>query len=123
MPLTPVIAGQGWGVYRAAMSRLINILIVIALALMPLGMAAPAAAAAHHPAAASGAAEHCPDRNAAPLANNGIGECAMGCAAAIPPFDRIAGPPSPPATPELRVFVEPLTGLHPETATPPPRSS
>ena len=121
--MTPVIAGQGLRVYRAAMSRLINILMVIALALMPFGMAAPAAAAAHHPAAGSGAAEHCPDRNAAPLANHGIGECAMGCAAAIPPLDRVAGPQSPPATPILRMLVEPLTGLQPETATPPPRSS
>ena len=106
------------------MSRLINLLTLIALALMPFGMAAPAAAAGHHPSAAVSGAQHCPDQEGVPRAMDGISECTMACAAALLVFDPGGGQLlAPVPAPSLRFLAAPLTGLHPETATPPPRSA
>ena len=120
----PVIAGQGRRAYLAGMSRLINLLTLIALALMPFSMAAPAAAAGHHPSAVVSGSQHCPDQEGVPRAMDGISECTMACAAALPVFNPDGGQSlAPDGPPSLRVLAAPLTGLHPETATPPPRSA
>ena len=118
----PVIAGQGRRPYLAGMSRLINLLTLVALALMPFGMAAPAAAAGHHSAPAVSGAQHCPDQEGVPRAMDGISECTMACASTLPAIAPTDGQLlAPVAPPNLRPLAKPLTGLHPETATPPPR--
>ena len=109
--------------YLRAMFRLVwKLAALFALLLMPLGMAAPAASPAHRPASAV-AMEHCPDMpskdgKSVPSA------CVANCAAALP-----AASPAPPEPALLgrshveRVDFETPSGLHPETATPPPRRS
>jgi len=113
-PLAPYIAAM-----REALAKL---LLIAAILLMPFGMGAPAAAASHHAPAATSAMRHCPDQAPASGHQGGVSECTMGCAASLPaisdPADQlllaIAAPgPGAPA--------ERLTGLHPETVTPPPR--
>lgn len=111
------------GFYLAAMVRLASkLLVLLAVLLMPLGMAPTSAATPHgHVMASSMPMQHCPD----PVPQKerpGIAVCAMACAAALPAVGKpLADPtfivcaPQQPATAQL------LHGLHPETATPPPK--
>jgi hypothetical protein len=102
---------------REALAKL---LLIAAILFMPFGMAAPAAAAEHH--APASAMSHCPDEGAPDQRDSTSGECTMGCASALPALARSNGPfLAPTAAPSARVLAGPLAGLHPETATPPPR--
>jgi hypothetical protein len=104
---------------REALAKL---LLIAAMLLMPLGMAAPAAAASHHAPAASSAMGHCPDQGSPDQRQGGVSECTMACASALPATAAPAGELlAPVAAPNVRFLSKPLTGLHPETATPPPR--
>lgn len=119
------VAVPGSSRYEARVRTLLAKLgLLLAVLLMPLGMA-PAAATSHHSMAAM-MSGHCPDQAPANhVKGDGIADCAMACAAALPAAD--AAPESAPLsladTPLLAVAVERLHGLHPETATPPPRAS
>jgi hypothetical protein len=114
------------GRMNGAMAQLVGkLLVLMAMLLMPLGMsAAPAAAVAHHAASASMPMGHCPDQNTGDDMKSGVAECTMACAAALPAID-------PPGQQRLLIAcqpveqsaAEPLHGLHPETATPPPKRS
>ncbi len=108
--------------YVAAMREaLAKLLLIAAMLLMPLGMAAPAAAAQHHAPAASSAMSHCPEEGATDQRHVG-GECTMACASTLPAIDRAGGDLlAPVATPSARILAAPLASLHPEIATPPPR--
>src|SRR4051812_49213326 len=95
---------------------------LIAMLLMPLGMgAAPAAAAGHH--SLSMAMGHRPPPETSHDMKGGIAECTMACAAALPAADFVGHS-------QMTVVCEPLhpgvaqrlRGLHPETATPPPKA-
>ena len=109
--------------HRRMRFALLRLLALLALTLMPFGMAAaPAASAHHHPMAT--AMEHCPDRPAPHAAQMGIGACTMACAAALPAVNLsraaicvIA------ASPEFPPAAERLEGHQPEIATPPPKRS
>jgi hypothetical protein len=110
--------------YIAAMREaLAKLLLIAAVLLMPFGMAMPAAAAEHHlTAAAPSAMQHCPDEGSTDQRHSGSGECTMACASALPAVSPSVDPVlALIAAPSLRVLAEPMTGLHPETATPPPR--
>jgi hypothetical protein len=105
---------------RKLIARLILMLAVLS---MPLGMA-PASAAEHHSTAMASTMPHCPEPAPTNPAKGAIPACAMACASALPAADparpeRIALPDPPVAT----VAVQTLDGLHPETATPPPKLS
>ena len=99
-----------------------KLLLLLAVLLMPLGMAPATAAAQHdHVMASSMPMQHCPDPQ---KEKPGIAVCAMACAAALPAVGKplsdatvIVCAPQQPATAQL------LHGLHPETATPPPKGS
>jgi hypothetical protein len=107
------------------MTRLIaKLLVLIAVLLMPLGMSAAPAAAAHHSASASMAMQHCPEQAPSHHSKAGFVECTMACSAALPAVDLpqeqhllIAYTPVTPAAAQV------LDGLHPDTATPPPKAS
>src|SRR3954452_7701443 len=105
------------------MSRLIgNLLVLLAVLLMPLGMTAPAAAAEHHGSTAM-PMQHCPDQSPKQSKAGSI-ECTMACAAALLPAN--FGPHEPIAivcAPDQPAIAQRLHGLHPETATPPPKRS
>jgi hypothetical protein len=100
-----------------------KIIALIALLLLPFAMSA-APAAAHHSSKVSMPMQHCPDDRGHADSNRGVPECAMACSAALP----AAYGPHVRATPIARAPFEgartrDLTGIHPETATPPPRRS
>ena len=120
----PVIVQQGAGAYAGRMREaLTKLLLMLAVLAMPFGMAAPAAAAAHHAMPVSAMPmQHCPDQSGS---SHGIGgECTMACAATLPAVslsaqEHIALVPIP----APRALAAPLLGLHPDTETPPPRFS
>lgn len=106
------------------MTRLIGkLLVLLAVLIMPLGMQ-PAGAATHHDmTAATMPMEHCPDQTPSHHSKGGLVECTMACAAALPAADLpqeehllIALAPTAPVAAQM------LPGLHPDTATPPPKA-
>jgi hypothetical protein len=101
---------------------LANLLLMFAVLVMPLGMAP--AAAAQHEAMAGMAMGHCSDQSSDHHSKGGISECTMACAAALPAVVSSPADRSFVAREAVRaVFANPLHGLHPETATPPPKRS
>jgi hypothetical protein len=105
------------------MSAVWKLLVLIALLAMPFGMAA-APAAVHQSAAAGMPMGHCPDQHSGHQNKSAFAECTMACSAALPAAEPRAAQP-------LRIVCAPvqpagalrLHGLHPETATPPPKDS
>ena len=101
---------------------LANILLFVAALAAPFGMAAAPAAPAGHAIAAGMPAEHCPDDGRGREDSDGVAECTMGCAAALPAFDGRAGPATAmERDPVAPLVAERLTSLQPEIATPPPK--
>lgn len=107
------------------MARLMSkLLVLLAVLLMPLGMAPASATPQYaHSAASATPLEHCPDP--APQKEvPGFAVCAMACAAALPAVGKsIADAPGILGAPEQFAAQSLLLGLHPETATPPPKRS
>jgi hypothetical protein len=106
------------------MARLIaKLLVLIAVLMMPLGMSA-APAAAHHGTSAAMPMKHCPEQAPSHHSTAGFVECTMACSAALPaaelPPERHVLVASAPAE---SAAVQMLRGLHPDTATPPPKTS
>lgn len=107
------------------MTAVPRLLALIALLLMPFGMAAaPAVVAAQHHSPAAMATEHCPDQPSDADVDGGVSDCAMPCSAALPavdlsPVDSLAVA-RPPADPALQTA---LSGIELEIATPPPKLS
>ena len=103
---------------------IIKLLALLAVLLMPLGMSPAAAAPVHHDMAAGMPMGHCPDQAPGHDKKSGFAECTMACAAALPAVQAPAAglPIVPPELPRLALS-DRLHGLHPETATPPPRAS
>jgi len=110
--------------YAAAVGTMITRLaLLVAVLLMPLGMSAAPAGAPNHRMAADMAMGHCPDQAPAHDMKGGIADCAMACAGALPAGDAGAGdPPRIVCEPIRFSAAQQLLGVHPETATPPPRS-
>jgi hypothetical protein len=100
------------------MALALRLLALIAVLLMPLGMTAPAQA---HPTMGM---VHCPDQAPAHHSNSTSSECTIACAAALSAVERVGEEPlSIIRTAARPTDAHPLDGLHPETATPPPRPS
>jgi hypothetical protein len=98
-------------------------ILLIAVLLMPLGMA-PAAAVPHHAMAMDMPMGHCPDQGPHHDMKGGIAECTMACAGALPAADLADHQPLLiTSEPVLLTTADALDGLHPETATPPPKHS
>jgi len=109
--------------YDGRMPLAAKLLTLIAVLLMPFGMTAvPAAAMQHH--AASMPMQHCPEQAPKPAGKAGFVECTMACSAALPAMgigrDQQVLIVCVPAEASA---VKQLHGLHPETATPPPKRS
>jgi hypothetical protein len=105
------------------MTRMIaQLMVLVAVLLMPLGMAPAAAGAGHHQAMASMPMEQCPDQAPSRDVKHGFGECTMACAAALPAVDaRRDQPALIICAPVAANASHALHGLHPDTATPPPK--
>jgi hypothetical protein len=105
------------------MLRLIaRIALTLAILLMPLGMTPSAASEPHHMTAVGAAMQHCPDQAPRHDPKGTLAQCTMACAAAVPASTASAEEP-PMVAAELitPAVAERLRGLHPETATPPPK--
>ena len=120
--MTPVIASQGARAYLGAMAAtLFRLLALLAVLLMPAGMAT-APAAAHAPAAAS-AASHCSgdeEQQKQDPATAMDMNC-MACAALPASSDRPAAEVSLPTAPRRLELAFDRDGIVPEIATPPPK--
>jgi hypothetical protein len=101
-------------------TRILRLLALVAVLVMPLGMATPAAARPITDMAMS----HCPDQGSHHQQKRALVECTMACASALPAFDRTDDEIAPIARLEfVSLPAQPLHGLHPDTATPPPKAS
>jgi hypothetical protein len=111
--------------YPQAMSTSVcRFIALVAVLLMPFGMFAAPAAAAHHDKMGAMAMQHCPDQSSGPHSKGMIAGCTMACAAALPAAEQ----PQPETPLAFRLPVEPsvigsLSGIELEIATPPPRLS
>ncbi len=129
LPTTARLDDGGASRYEARVPTfLAKLALLFAVLLMPLGMApaaATSAASGGHHMMAGMPAGHCPDQAPANHEGSGIADCAMACASALPAADFASErqPLALSAAPLLSVPAERLHGLHPETATPPPRAS
>lgn len=104
-------------------SVLLRLVAIFAVLIAPVGMTA-APAMAQHQHTASMPMQHCPDQNPAQSGKVGFAECTMACSAALPAVEPgQAGLLPMPGAPVEANPVAQLHGLHPDTATPPPRLS
>ena len=104
------------------MPTLWKLVVLIAVLLMPLGMSPVPASTQNHSMTADMPMGHCADQGSGHDRKHGIAECTMACAAALPAADApIDEPLSIISGHILPASSEPLHGLHPDIATPPPR--
>jgi hypothetical protein len=113
-------AGLYFGVVGQMMTRLLTLFAVL---LLPLAMA-PGASAAPAEAHAAMPMEHCPEQAPDHHSKAGFAQCTMACSAALP----VAFAPGEQrfvivCAPSERAAAQMLSGIHPETATPPPKRS
>jgi len=103
---------------------LARLMLLVAVLLMPLGMSPVTAAVPAHHDMAGMVMGHCPDQAPTQDHKAGFAECTMACAAALRAVEAPDAPALAIATdlPRLTAAHQ-LHGLHPETATPPPRAS
>ena len=101
---------------------LAKLLVLLAVLFMPLGMT-PAVAAGHSAHAAM-PMQHCPEQAPAHRGKAGFVECTMACSAALPAAEVSQDQPQLiVCMPDRPGVAQQLDGLHPETATPPPKHS
>ena len=103
---------------------LAKFLLLIAVLLMPFEMSPLAAAGtAHEASQAAMSMNHCPDGDGKHhRAGGSAGECTMACAGALPATDCARRQALTIARPRIQpAAAHQLDGLHPETATPPPK--
>ena len=102
---------------------LCRLLLLVAVLLMPFGMA-PVLASQHQHSGAAMPMQHCPEQTPSHSGKAGFTECAMACSSALPAAvlrqREQVGFENPPQT---AVESPRLRGIHPDIATPPPRSS
>jgi hypothetical protein len=106
-------------------SAALRFLALLAMMVMPFGMAAAPAASVHHqPMAAAMPMEHCPEVPARHAAQTGTGACTMACVAALPAVDLPrAGVAAIASSPGFPGPARRLIGHQPEIATPPPKAA
>ena len=105
------------------MATFLRLFALLAVLLMPFGMQPAAGApAAGHPA--SMPMQHCPEQAPRHDPKGAFAECTMACSAALPAADRADDrPPLLICAPSEAAAVRIMHGLHPDTATPPPKRS
>lgn len=109
--------------YLPRMAVLWKLLTIAALMLMPFGMSAAMAAPVDHTSAAT--AEQCGDHGGQPVekSTKQLADCAMACSMLMAAETRIKELAPAVRLAPARPFAERGTGLHPDTATPPPKPS
>ena len=125
MPLSPVIASPSLRTYFALMpSMVVKLLTLLALVLMPLGMGTAGAMPAHH-APETAIVEHCDEDGGQPAdqTRDQSMDCAISCSMLAVAEVQVDSPSVARPVPTARLLVHPDAGLHPDTATPPPKLS
>jgi len=100
----------------------LKLLTLLALVLMPLGMSAAGAMTANHaPDAAT--AQHCDDHGGQPTDQSGDWsmDCAISCSMLVIAEVQVDAPVAVRPVPTAQRLVHLDAGLHPDTATPPPK--
>ena len=115
---TSIAARSSFAYVTAMASALLRILMLVALALMPLGMAGTAAAAAPSSVSAAG---HCDERQKPADAPAKMDMQCATCAALPAAETNTAEPELRPELPRLVKAANALSDTEPETDTPPPR--
>jgi hypothetical protein len=116
--MTLAIVAQGGGAYVARMpAALLRLIMLVALAFMPLGMTGASAVAA---TASSAAAGHCNEHQ---KPSDAPAKMSMHCAAcaALPAVEPASVSELKPQAPERISAMNALSDTKPEIATPPPR--
>lgn len=119
------VASQSFEAYFVPMFAVIlRLLTLLALALMPFGMGAAMASSGHH-AVAAASIEHCGEHGGQPVKQSPhhAADCAIACSMLLNAETRIQEPVPTVRLPAARPLAETSAGLHPETATPPPKPS
>lgn len=103
---------------------ILRLLTLAAVVLMPFGMGAAVATAAHH-APASAAAGHCEEQESQPAeqSSDQAIDCAIACSMLATTEARADEPAPSLCLARGRPLAERGSGLHPDTATPPPKLS
>ena len=100
----------------------LKLLSLLALVLMPLGMSTAGAMPVHHaPTAAT--AEHCDGHGRQPTeqSRDASMDCAISCSMLAIAEVQVDAPPAAAPVPAVQTLVQLDAGLHPDTATPPPK--
>lgn len=123
--MTQVIAGQGSRPYSRRMaSAILRLAILIALAILPFGMAGtPALATAVDHSAMQAASGHCQEqagKGQAPF--EAPMDCTATCSALPAAPTPMPAPALKPTMPRTLSNATPFTGIVPEIATPPPKA-
>ena len=124
MPLSPVIVSQSsWAYFAPMPSMVLRLLTLVALVLMPFGMGTASATTAHHEPAAT--AQHCDEHGGQPAeqSRDEAMDCAVSCSMLAIAEAGIGDPPPSRRLSLGRPLAEGATGIHPDTATPPPKLS
>ena len=101
---------------------ILRLMTLLALALMPFGMGVASAAPVHHaPSAATACDEH--GGQPAKASPDQALDCAMACSMLVAAEARVEEPAPLIRLPAAGLLIERAAGLHPETATPPPKLS
>jgi hypothetical protein len=101
-----------------------KLLVLLAVLLLPLGMTPAGASVSHASPAAGMPMQHCPEQGGKHETKGGFAECTMACSASLPAADLPQGErPLTAATHAEPADAHSLHGLHPDTATPPPKLS
>jgi hypothetical protein len=105
-------------------SMVLRLFTLLALVLMPFGMGAANAAPAHH-AAAAVAPQHCDDQGGQPAeqSRDEVMDCAVSCSMLAVAQAHVEEPPVANPTLTTPRLAKRGAGLHPDTATPPPKLS
>ena len=99
-----------------------RLLLLLAVLLMPIGMAPAAASASHHQVMAGEGMEHCPDRSNKHEQDGGLAMCSMACASALPAQELVRDEISLRRSQLVSPMVaQTLQGILLEIATPPPK--
>ena len=110
------------GYDRQVRMLLTRLVLLAAVLLMPFGMMPSAAVAHGHAGMAAMPIGHCDERVPKQHMKGGIVECTMACSAALPAAENTRDePPLSVSSLARPLAATVLHGLHPETATPPPR--
>jgi hypothetical protein len=104
------------------MRKVLKLLALLAVLLMPFGMAPVIAA----PTQGNGTAmpmQDCPQPVSDHHSKGTFAECTMACSAALPAVELVReAMPLPASLPIGPTVAQALHGLHPDTATPPPKA-